>query len=80
MSEIEEWLQTHDQDLSRIANELGVDSSLVHVAAVFALAGMRDLEITQQLQDLLRWLDGDGEQRGRAQRTLDEVRRLVPVP
>jgi hypothetical protein len=79
MSEIEDWLQAHDQDLAQIASELGVDRSLVHVAAVFALAGMRDWEINQQLQDLLRWLDGDTDPLDRAQRTIDGVRRLVPV-
>jgi len=80
MSDIEDWLRAHDDALAAIGRELDLDSSLVRAAAVFALAGMTDPEICQQLLGLLRWLDGSTDPLARAQRTLLGIRRLVPSP
>jgi hypothetical protein len=80
MSEIEDWLRAHEDDLATIARELDVDRSLVHVTAVFAFAGMTDSEIHQQLLGLLRWLDGHTDPLGRAQHALEQIRRFIPPP
>ena len=77
MSDIEAWLDEHEGALAELARELDVGDSLVHVAAVFVLAGMRDAEIHQQLQELLRWLDGRTDPFADAQHALEAVRQLV---
>ena len=78
VSDVQDWLQEHEAELAGIAHELDDSSALVRCAAVFALAGMKDAEILQQLRELLHWLDGQADPLARAQRTLKAVRRLVP--
>ena len=58
MSEIEEWIRFHDEELAEIAATADLESALLHLVAVRVLAGFEDDQIYDQLHNLVLSLDG----------------------
>jgi len=65
MSDIDDWLRAHEEELAQIARGTDLESSLVHLAAVLVLAGIEDAQIYDQLHALVVSLDGQRHPFGR---------------
>jgi len=76
MSDIDDWLRDHEDDLGQIARETDVASALVRLAAVLVLAGMDDAQIEDQLYGLVSLHDQRYPLAG-APRALEEIHRLA---
>jgi hypothetical protein len=77
MSDIEDWLQAHAEDLAEIARTADLASSLVHLVAVLVLAGIEDDQIHEQLHAVVVSLNGQRHPLAGAPRALEELHRLV---
>jgi len=77
MSDIDDWLRAHEEELAQIARGADLESSLVHLAAVLVLAGIEDAQIYDQLHALVVSLDGQRHPLAGAPRALEEIRRLA---
>jgi len=77
MSDIEDWLRAHEEELAQIARGTDLESALVHLTAVLVLAGIEDTQIYDQLHALVVSLDGQRHPLAGAPRALEEIRRLA---
>ncbi|MDR3649179.1 MAG: hypothetical protein P4L20_08820 [Acidimicrobiales bacterium] len=77
MSDIDDWLRAHEEELADIARGTDLESPLVHLAAVLVLAGFEDTQIYDQLHALVVSLDGQRHPLAGAPRALEEIRLLA---
>jgi len=77
MSDIEDWLRAHEEELADIARGTDLESALVHLTAVLVLAGIEDAQIYDQLHALVVSLDGQRHPLAGAPRALEEISRLA---
>lgn len=77
MNSIEEWIETHDEQLRDIAEDTEMAAPLVHLAAILMLAGVSDEEIYEQLSQHALSMDGQGSPLAGAPEALQRVRQLA---
>ncbi len=73
MSDIEDWLRSHEADLAEIAEISDLEPGLVHLTAVLVLAGIDDAQIYDQLHGLVVSLNGQRHPFAGTSRALEEI-------
>jgi hypothetical protein len=76
MTEIEEWLEGHHEDLEAIARATGTSVDLVHVAAVLARGGAADKRILEECEALRPRLGPEAFRPKGLERALPLIRNL----
>jgi len=77
MSDVEDWIRVHDEELAQIATTVHLEASVVHLVAVLVYAGVEDAQIFDQLDHLLPSIDGPPHSLAGAARAVEEIRRLA---
>ncbi len=77
MSDVEDWIRLHDEELAEIASAADLESSVVHLVAVLVLAGIQDNQIFDQLHALVSSLEGSHHPLAGAPRALEAIHRLA---
>jgi hypothetical protein len=77
MTDIERWIDLHENELHDLAERTDTHDDTVHFLASLVLAGWTDDAIYEQLRELIPSLDGERSPLQEAPALLEEVRRLA---
>ena len=77
MTDIERWIDLHENELHDLAERTRTHDDTVHFLATLVLAGWTDDAIYEQLRELIPSLDGQRSPLEEAPVLLEGVRRLV---
>ena len=77
MTDIERWIDLHENELHDLAERTHTHDDTVHFFATLVLAGWADDAIYEQLRELIPSLDGQRSPLEDAPALLEEVRRLA---
>jgi hypothetical protein len=77
MTDIEHWIDLHENELHELAERTDTHDDTVHFLATLVLAGWTDDAIYEQLRELIPSLDGQRSPLEEAPVLLEEVRRLA---
>lgn len=80
MNSIEDWLESHDEQLRHLADRLDTDPALPRFLAALVLAGLSDDEIFDHVRSSIPSWDGQRNPLERVAETLNEVREAITAP
>ena len=77
MNSIEDWLETHDEQLRRLATRLDTDPDVPRFLAALVLAGFSDDDIFDHVRSTLPSWDGQESPLARVADALNEVHQVI---